>query len=406
MRRDPPSITRDKQRLYRHSKVRRVAQRLVLPGRDCMAANATHWQYCHRLSRPRAALPHTRRVDCGCEAATWCSLARRLQLAELKVALPKRRAWRRNMPRAIWSGSLGFGLVQIPVALHAAEEADELSLTLLDKRDFSPVGYERINKKTHKEVVWADTVKGYESAPGQYVVLTEHDFEEANPKSTHQIDILDFVELADIDPHYIDKPYTLVPGKNGKKAYVLLREALQRAGKAGIAKLVLRTRQHLCAVIPHGRALSLLILRFADELRGTNDLDLPDENLKKSGITSKELEMAERLIAGMVGEWDPEKYRDDYRKDLLALIHARAKAGDVNTVSSERKKVSKPKKSGKVVDLVALLAQSVASPRKGHPHAPTSHAAHSERARASGTAKSPASKRRDAHAAPHHRKSA
>src|ERR1700759_361 len=158
------------------------------------------------------------------------------------------------MARAIWSGSLGFGLVQIPVGLHAAEETDEGSLTLLDKRDFSPVGYERINKKTGKEVDWDDTVKGYESSPGKYVVLTDHDFAEANPKSTHQIDILDFVEMADIDPHYIDKPYVLVPEKNGKKAYALLREALKRAGRAGIAKLVFRTRQPLCALIPHGKA--------------------------------------------------------------------------------------------------------------------------------------------------------
>src|SRR3954469_24978491 len=282
------------------------------------------------------------------------------------------------MARAIWSGSLGFGLVQIPVTLHAAEEADELSLTLLDKRDFSPVGYERINKKTGKEVKYEDTVKGYESSPGKYVVLTEQDFAEANPKATHQIDILDFVEMSEIDPHYIDKPYIVVPEKYGKKSYALLREALSRSGKAGIAKLVLRTRQHLCAVIPHGKALSLLILRFADELRGTNDLDLPEENLKKLGITSKELDMAEKLIAGMVDEWQPEKYRDDYRKDLLSLIHSRAKAGQVNTVSTEQKKPPKPQKSSKVVDLVALLAESVASPRKArsHPASSRSHVPH------------------------------
>lgn len=293
-------------------------------------------------------------------------------------------------------------MVQIPVSLHVAEEVDELSLTLLDKRDFSPVGYERINKKTGKEVDWADTVKGYESAPGKYVVLTEHDFAEANPKSTHQIDILDFVEMADIDPHYVDKPYVVVPAKNGKKAYALLREALKRSGRAGIAKLVLRTRQHLCAVIPHGKALSLLILRFADELKGVSDLDLPAENLKSLGITSKELDMAEKLISGMVDEWQPEKYRDDYRKDLLSLIHARAKAGDVNTVSKEQKKAPKAPKSAKVVDLVALLAESVASPRKARAHKSASKAAHSHAAHK----KHAGSKRREAPATTHHRKSA
>ncbi len=306
------------------------------------------------------------------------------------------------MPRAIWSGSLGFGLVQIPVTLHAAEEADELSLTLLDKRDFSPVGYERINKKTGKEVKWEDTVKGYESGPGKYVVLTEHDFAEANPKATHQIDILDFVELADIDPHYIDKPYVVVPEKYGKKSYALLREVLTRSGKAGIAKLVLRSRQHLCAVIPHGKALSLLVLRFADELRGTSDLELPEENLKKLGITPKELDMAEKLVSGMVDKWQPEKYRDDYRKDLLAMIHSRAKAGDVNTVSKEQTKAPRAPKSAKVVDLVALLQQSMTDKHHGHGHKKAAASSH-----ATAHAK-PAHKKRAASSkhAPAHRKSA
>jgi DNA end-binding protein Ku len=310
------------------------------------------------------------------------------------------------MPRAIWSGSLGFGLVQIPVSLYAAEETDDLALTLLDKRDFSPVGYERINKKTGKEVKWQDTVKGYESGPGKYVVLTDRDFVAANPKSTHQIDILDFVELSKIDPHYIDKPYVLVPGKFGKKPYALLREVLKRSEKAGIAKLVLRTRQHLCAVIPHGRALSLLILRFADELRGTSDLGLPEQSLKQLGITSKELEMAEKLVAGMVDEWHPERYRDDYRKDLLSLIHAREKAGDVNTVPKEEKapRLAKP---AKVVDLVALLAESVQSghhrPRGTRPAGKRSHAASEKTSSAKR-----ASKQRGRSTAPQHqhRKSA
>jgi DNA end-binding protein Ku len=303
------------------------------------------------------------------------------------------------MARAIWSGSLGFGLVQIPVSLHGAEEPDELSLTLLDKRDFSPVGYERINKKTGKEVKWEDTVKGYESGPGKYVVLTERDFAEANPKATHEIDILDFVELSAIDPHYIDKPYVIVPAKYGKKSYALLREVLKRSGKAGIAKLVLRSRQHLCAVIPHGKALSLLILRFADELRGTADLELPEENLKKLGITGKELDMAEKLVSGMVDEWQPEKYRDDYRKDLLAMIHTRAKAGDVNSVSKEPAKAPRAPKAAKVVDLVALLAKSMETGRgHGQKKASSKGATHS---------KAPAKKRAAKPGAEHaHRKSA
>jgi len=179
---------------------------------------------------------------------------------------------------------------------------------------------------------------------------------------------------------------------------------LKRSGKAGIAKLVLRTRQHLCAVIPHGKALSLLVLRFADELRDTNDLELPEENLKKLGITSKELEMAEKLVLGMVDKWQPERYRDDYRKDLLSLIHARAKAGEVNTVAQETAKPVRPPKSAKVVDLVALLAKSVES---GHQRKSAAHGA-AKRTRAHSTASTTkrASKRRTAHATSQHRKSA
>jgi DNA end-binding protein Ku len=178
----------------------------------------------------------------------------------------------------------------------------------------------------------------------------------------------------------------------------LLREVMKRSGKAGIAKLVLRTRQHLCAVIPHGKALSLLVLRFADELRGTSDLELPDENLKKLGITSKELDMAEKLVSGMVDKWQPEKYRDDYRKDLLAMIHSRAKAGDVNSVSKEPSKAARAPKSAKVVDLVALLAQSVESGHRGHGHKKAAHPTH---------AKAPAKKRAIKQRTEHtHRKSA
>src|SRR6478736_5377137 len=344
-------------------------------------------------------MPRPRKVDTTKRRSEACARVRK------RACAWHERCSIASMPRAIWSGSLGFGLVQIPVTLHAAEETDELSLTLLDKRDFSPVGYERINKKTGKEVKWEDTVKGYESGPGKYVVLSEHDFAEANPKATHQIDILDFVELSELDPHYIDKPYVVVPAKYGKKSYALLREVLKRSGKAGIAKVVLRTRQHLCALIPHGKALSLLVLRFADELRGTSDLELPEENLKQLGITSKELDMAEKLVSGMVEKWQPERYRDDYRKDLLALIHSRAKAGDVNSVSKEQAKAPRPPKSAKVVDLVALLAKSVQSgqQRKSAAHKAPKRTSAGQGASAT---KRTASKRRATHMPSHHRKSA
>ncbi len=268
------------------------------------------------------------------------------------------------MPRAIWTGTIGFGLVQIPVALHTAEDRSELDMTLLDRRDFSPVGYERVNKKTGKEVKWNDIVKGYEHGDGQFVVLSDADFAEANVEATRQIDILDFVELDDVDARYIERPYYLAPTKAGRKSYALLRETLKKTGKAGIGKLVLRTRQHLAAVVAQGDALVLLLLRFADELRDPKGLELPGGNLKTLGITPKELSMAEKLVAGMVTEFDVDKYEDDYRRDLMRLIQRKVKAGELNQVPTAARKKAKPAASAKPVDLAELLAQSVQGVKK------------------------------------------
>jgi DNA end-binding protein Ku len=265
------------------------------------------------------------------------------------------------MARAIWTGTIGFGLVQIPVALHGAEDTAELDMTLLDRRDFAPVGYERVNKKTGKEVKWQDIVKGYEHASGKYVVLTERDFQEANVQATRQVDILDFVELREVDPRYFDRPYYLVPQKAGKKSYALLRETLRRTGKAGIGKVVIRTRQHLAAVVAHDDALLLVLLRFADELRGSEDLELPSTNLKTLGITPKELSMAERLVEGMVDEFHPERYEDEYRRDLMKLIQRKVKAGELNKAPEVGERKQKPAPAPKQIDLAELLAQSVAS---------------------------------------------
>ncbi len=262
------------------------------------------------------------------------------------------------MARAIWTGTIGFGLVQIPVALHSAEDRAELDMTLLDKRNFAPVGYERVNKKTGKSVDWANIVKGYEHSNGKFVVLTDRDFEEANVEASRQIEILDFVSFADIDPRYIDRPYYLAPLKAGQKSYALLRAALERSGKAGIGKVVIRTRQHLAAVVAEDDALLLVLLRFADELRPAKGLDLPSKNLKSLGITPKELSMAERLIDGMESKFEPEKYEDDYRRDLKRLIQRKIKAGELNTIPEAGKPRPKPA-APPSLDLAELLAQSV-----------------------------------------------
>ena len=286
----------------------------------------------------------------------------------------------KDMARAIWNGLVGFGLVQIPMGLFSAEKADELDLTLLDKRDFSPIGYERVNKKTGKEVKWEDIVKGYEHKPGKFVVLTDEDFEQANVEATRQLDIVSFVDFSEIDPRYFDRPYYLAPQKAGKKAYALLRETLRKTGKAGIGKVVIRTRQHLAAVVPHEKALILVVLRFADELRSESELDLPEGNLKKLGITPKESAMAEKLVLEMAERFAPEKFEDDYRRDLMKLIQKKAKAGDVNTVPEKAPKKRRAETGAKIIDLAALLAQSVEGGKRTGSNGSRSTRSHSRHA--------------------------
>jgi DNA end-binding protein Ku len=273
------------------------------------------------------------------------------------------------MERAIWKGTIGFGLVQIPVGLYSAEAEEKLSFHQLDKRDLSPIGYERVNKTTGKPVAWEDIVKGYEYDDGRYVVLADADFKAANVDATQTIDILDVVDAREIPPMYFERPYYIAPAKAGKKAYALLREVLARAERVGIAKVVIRTRQHLAAVVPMDEALALVLLRFDDELRDPGRLELPDTKLKALGVTPKELEMAEKLVEGMVSEWDPEKYRDDYREDLLALIEKKAKSGKLDTITEPPESERRPRQSAKVIDLMSLLKQSVEGSRapKGKP---------------------------------------
>lgn len=263
------------------------------------------------------------------------------------------------MSRSIWNGTIGFGLVQIPISVHAAEDHESFDLHMLDRRDMSPIGFERINKKTGKPVPWKEVVKGYEAKKGKFVILNDSDFAQANVEATRQMDITDFVEFAEIDPRYFDRPYYLAPQKAGKKAYALLREALRRTGKAGLGKIVLRTRQHLAAVVAHEKLLLLVLLRFADELRDESDLELPPQT--SSGFSPKELSMAEKLVEGMASKFEPKKYEDEYHKDLMKLIQRKVKAGEVNVVSDTPAPKPERPKQAKVIDLAALLAESVAS---------------------------------------------
>lgn len=261
--------------------------------------------------------------------------------------------------RAIWKGSIAFGLVQIPVELHVAEEPDELSFRQLDKRDFSPIGYDRINKRTGKKVAWEDIVRGFEVDKDEYVVLSDDELESANVEATHTIDILAFVDEGDVDPVYFEKPYFVTPTKQGAKAYALLRATLQKNHQIGIAKVVIRTRQRLVALMPQDEALTLVTLRYAYELRSAEDLAIPDKNLEKLGVSAAEMRMAETLVRGMHDKWKPEQYKDTYRDDILALVDKKAKAGEVNTVAELPHERREPKQKSNVVDLMEMLKRSL-----------------------------------------------
>jgi DNA end-binding protein Ku len=258
------------------------------------------------------------------------------------------------MARGLWKGAISFGLVNVPVELHSAKKrSSELDMTMLDKRDLAPVGYKRVNKASGKEVAWDDVVKGYEYQGDKYVVLSPEDFRRANPEAAKTVDIQAFVELADIAPQYFETPYYLVPGKRGEKAYALLRETLKKAGKAGIATVVIRTKQYLAALIAQDELLVLNTLRYHDELKKASEFDVPGAR-----VTAKELDMAMRLVDDMADEWQPAKFKDTYRDDLLKRIEEKVKAGQTEEIT-EPEKEGRAEKRGEVIDLMSLLKKSI-----------------------------------------------
>lgn len=262
------------------------------------------------------------------------------------------------MARSMWKGAISFGLVHIPVEMYPAVSDKGLDLTMLDRRDFSPVGFKRYNKGNNKEVTWDDIVKGYEYTDGEYVVLSDEDLRRANPEATGTIDIQAFVDAGDVPLMYYEQPYYLAPGKGGDKVYALLRDTLKKAGKIGIANVVIRVKQHLAALVCVGDAIILHTLRYADEIRDTEDLKIPGKSTKGAAITDKELAMAMALVEGMADDWKPEQYHDTYREDVLALIDKKIKAKETKTITMPDKESGTPASSN-VVDLVALLAASI-----------------------------------------------
>lgn len=262
------------------------------------------------------------------------------------------------MARSMWKGAISFGLVHIPVEMHTAVQEHDLDLTMLDKRDFSPIGFKRYNKGNGKEVTWDHIIKGYEYQDGEYVVLTDEDLKRANVSATQTIDIVAFVDAADVALIYYEQPYYLAPGKGGDKVYALLRETLRKSGKVGIATVVIRTKQHLCALVCMDDAIMLNTLRYDSEIRSADELKLPPASMKAAGISDKELQMALSLVEGMAEDWKPAQYHDTYHDDVLALVQKKIKAGQTKAITvaePERKAAS----SGNVIDLVALLQQSL-----------------------------------------------
>lgn len=262
------------------------------------------------------------------------------------------------MARSMWKGAISFGLVHIPVDMYPATDNKGLDLTMLDRRDFSPVGFKRYNKGNGKEVAWDDIVKGYEYEDGEYVVLSDEDLRQANPEATQTIDIQAFVQAEDVPLIFYDQPYYLAPGRGGAKVYALLRETLRDAGKIGIARVVIRVKQHLAALVCVGDAIVLNTLRFADEMRDPGELKIPSASSKTAAVSAKELKMAMALVEGMSEDWEPTQYTDTYREDVMALVKKKIKARQTKTITEPEPEKKKPS-SAKVIDLVALLQASL-----------------------------------------------
>lgn len=256
---------------------------------------------------------------------------------------------------ALWSGAINFGLVTIPIRLFTAVKANELSFNMLHEKDEGRIKYERVCSVDGKPVPWDEIVKGYEYEKGQYVVLTDEDFERVNPKATQSVEILEFVDLDTINPMYFDKPYYMEPTKQGKHAYALLREALAQANKVAVARIVVRTKEYIATVRPLEDALVLELLHWADEMIATDTLELPERTKLPEG----EMKMAEMLIDSMtVQAFEPDKFKNRYHDEILTMIEARA-AG---------KELPKPKKApartGKVINLMDVLSKSLEESKK------------------------------------------
>lgn len=272
------------------------------------------------------------------------------------------------MASSIWKGHISFGLVSIPIILYSAEKRSELRFHLLDSRNKSRIHYERINDETGKEVPWNKIVKAFEYDKNSYVILNEEDFKRAAPKATKTIDIKNFVNYNEMSFMYFERPYYLAPDKAGEKGYVLLREALKKTKKVAIAKIIIRERQHLAAILPMENALILNLLRFKQELLPAKDFPIPQENIKAYHLLANELKMAESLVESMTENWNPAQYHDDYRDTLMKWIEARTKQGKTTHAKKSAVREEEPTKT---LDFMSALKKSLANAKRTPPKSHT-----------------------------------
>ena len=263
--------------------------------------------------------------------------------------------------RAIWKGAISFGLVHIPVALHSATASSGIDFDWLDKRSMDPVGYKRINKKTGKEITKDNIVKGIEYKEGQYVVLSEEEIKDAYPKTTQTIEIESFVPVSEIPMMFLERPYYIAPDKKAGKVYALLRETLQETQQAGIARVVIQTKQHLAVLAPSGAGMVLNLLRWGEDVRSQEDLGLPPAGAKAAGISDRELAMAKQLVKDMSGKWDPHQFNDSFKEKIMALVERKAKEGKLETVAQPGEETGEVAagSGGQVIDLTELLQRSL-----------------------------------------------
>lgn len=267
------------------------------------------------------------------------------------------------MARPIWTGTLSFGLLNVPVALMSGERKVDLHFRMLDSRDRKPIRFERVNADTGEEVPWKDIIKAYEYDKGNYVVVEQEDIRAAAPESHETVEVETFVDRDSIDVRFFEKPYVLVPGKKAEKGYVLLRRTLENTGKVGIARVVIRTREYLSAVIPNGDALLLILLRYPQELVDPEDYKLPSGSAASYRISSKEEEMAAQLVKSMAGDWKPDDYHDEFRERLQAIIRKRIKSKGA-TAKVEDTDREEEEATTNVVDFMALLQKSLADNKR------------------------------------------